>query len=46
MRADTAWVGDITCIKTYEGWLYLAIVLDLFSRWLVNAPDYDIRYCD
>jgi len=27
---DMAWVGDITYIKTYEGWLYLAVVLDLF----------------
>ncbi len=37
---DTAWVGDITYIKTYKGWLYLAVVLDLFSRkvigWLVG----------
>jgi len=28
----TAWVTDITCIKTYEDWLYLAVVLDLLSR--------------
>ena len=33
---DTAWVGDITYIKTYEGWLYLAIVLDLFSRKVIG----------
>ena len=26
------WVGDITYIWTQEGWLYLAVVLDLFSR--------------
>lgn len=26
------WVTDITYIKTHEGWLYLAIVVDLFSR--------------
>jgi len=26
------WVTDITYIKTYEGWFYLAVVLDLFSR--------------
>lgn len=33
------WVTDITYIITHEGWLYLAVVLDLFSRqvvWLVN----------
>ena len=27
------WVGDITYIPTGEGWLYLAAVLDLGSRW-------------
>jgi putative transposase len=26
------WVTDITYIRTHEGWLYLAVVLDLFSR--------------
>ncbi len=32
---DVAWVGDITYIRTGEGWLYLASVLDLGSRrWL------------
>jgi len=30
------WVGDITYIWTSEGWLYLAIVLDLFSRQIVG----------
>jgi putative transposase len=33
----TAWVGDITYIKTYEGWLYLAVVLDLFSRKVIGC---------
>lgn len=33
---DTAWVSDITYIKTYEGWLYLAVVLDLFSRKVIG----------
>lgn len=33
---DTAWVADITYIKTYEGWLYLAVVLDLFSRKVIG----------
>ena len=26
------WLADLTCIRTAEGWLYLAVVLDLFSR--------------
>jgi putative transposase len=33
---DTAWVWDITDIKTYEGWLYLAVILDLFSRKVIS----------
>lgn len=33
---NTAWVGDITYIWTGEGWLYLAAVLDLFSRRVVG----------
>lgn len=30
------WVSDITYIPTDEGWLYLAVVLDLFSRMVVG----------
>lgn len=30
------WVGDITYIRTGEGWLYLAVVIDLFSRLIVG----------
>ena len=30
------WVSDITYIKTMEGWLYLAVVMDLFSRRIVG----------
>jgi putative transposase len=33
---NTVWVGDITYIWTAEGWLYLATVIDLFSRQLVG----------
>jgi transposase InsO family protein len=35
-RANTVWVGDMTYIPTGEGWLYLAMVLDLFSRRIVG----------
>lgn len=31
-----AWVSDITYIRTGTGWLYLAIVLDLFSRKVIG----------
>jgi putative transposase len=33
---DEAWVADITYIPTQEGWLYLATVMDLFSRKIVG----------
>jgi putative transposase len=35
-RPDTAWAGDITYIATDEGWLFLAVVIDLFSRRVVG----------
>jgi putative transposase len=33
---NTAWVTDITYLATLEGWLYLAVILDLFSRKVVG----------
>ena len=33
---DTVWVTDITYIKTYEGFAYLAVVIDLYSRRVVG----------
>ncbi len=33
---NTHWVGDITYIKTYQGWSYLASVLDLSSKQVVG----------
>ena len=33
---DQSWVTDITYIRTHEGWLYLAVVMDLFSRRIVG----------
>ena len=35
-QPDRAWVTDITYIRTWEGWLYLAIVMDLFSRKIIG----------
>ena len=34
--ANTKWASDITYLWTREGWLYLAVVLDLFSRRVVG----------
>ena len=35
-QPNTHWVTDITYLRTYEGFLYLAVVLDLFSRQVVG----------
>ena len=35
-RPDQAYVSDITYIHTQEGWLYLAVVIDLFSRKILG----------
>lgn len=33
---DRVWVADVTQHRTVEGWLYLAVVLDLFQRKVVG----------
>ncbi|EKK5548095.1 IS3 family transposase [Enterobacter hormaechei] len=33
---DERWVTDITYIRTHEGWLYLAVVVDLFSHKIIG----------
>src|SRR5262249_25386328 len=35
-RADQVWLADITYIPTSQGWLYLAVILDLFTRKVVG----------
>ena len=35
-RANERWVADITLIATRQGWLYLAVVMDLYSRRIVG----------
>src|SRR5215471_876048 len=35
-RPNQAWATDITYIRTWQGWLYLAVVMDLFSRKIVG----------
>lgn len=34
--ANQKWVGDITYLGTDEGWLYLAVIIDLFSRQVIG----------
>ena len=36
MKPNQRWVADITYIATAEGWLYVAAVLDLYSRRIVG----------
>src|SRR5437763_10897775 len=35
-RPNQVWLADITYIPTAEGWLYLAVILDLFTRKVVG----------
>ncbi len=35
-KPNVAWVSDITYIETHEGWLYLAVFIDLYSRMVVG----------
>lgn len=36
VRANQVWVTDITYIRTWQGWLYLAVVIELFARNVVG----------
>jgi transposase InsO family protein len=38
---DTVWVSDITYLWTREGWLYLVVILDLFSRRVIGWALHD-----
>ncbi len=35
-KPDQVWVTDFTYIRTYEGWLYVTVVIDLFSRRVIG----------
>lgn len=36
LKPNKVWVGDVTFIPTREGWLYLSVLIDLFSRKVVG----------
>lgn len=36
VKPNQVWVTDITYIRTWQGWLYLAVVIDLFARNVVG----------
>ena len=35
-QRDQAWPTDITYLRTHEGWLYLVVVMDLWSRCVID----------
>lgn len=35
-KANQVWAGDITYLKTAQGWLYLSVVMDLYSRRIIG----------
>jgi putative transposase len=35
-RPNRLWVADLTYVKTHAGWVYVAFVLDVFSRFIVG----------
>jgi len=45
-QPNAKWVTDITYIRTTEGWLYLAVVLDLFSRQVIGWSMQPQQDCD
>ena len=45
-RPNQKWAGDITYVPTRQGWLYVAVLMDLYSRrvvgWAMDAGDHDL----
>ncbi len=35
-QLNQVWAGDVTCVPTRQGWLYLAILLDMYSRKIIG----------
>ena len=38
LSEDEVWAGDITYLRTHQGWIYFAIVIDLYFRRIVGWP--------
>ena len=43
-KPNQRWVGDITYLRTIEGWLFLSVLLDLFSRRVGSAGRFTTRW--
>lgn len=35
-RPNQPWVSDFTCVSTWQGWIYVAFVIDFFARYIVG----------
>jgi putative transposase len=35
-QANQIWAGDVTYLRTGQGWMYLAVVMDLYSRRIIS----------
>lgn len=35
-RPNELWVSDFTCVSTWQGWMYVAFVIDVFARRIVG----------
>ena len=45
-QPNETWVTDITCIRTFDGWLYLAVVLNLVSRHVIGRSMHSSMQAD
>jgi transposase InsO family protein len=42
LNRENARVADLTYVKTHSGWVYVAFIIDVFSRFIVPLADFDI----
>ena len=45
-RPNEVWVGDITYVRTRAGWVYVAVLIDLYSRGVVGWAVHDTLHTD
>jgi transposase InsO family protein len=42
LNRENARVADLIYVKTHSGWVYVAFIIDVFSRFIVPLADFDI----